>query len=363
VIKLNYISEIILPSKSAYSVQVMKMCDAFSKKDFNIELFVLNRKTHVKKIYKTYNCSKKFEIRSTNITNNNFIGRLRFAYKIIRNLKKNGFDEIYYSRSVISGILLSFYTKNVIIEIHHSLKGFTFILFSILKNLNSFKNIKFIFISKDLEKLFNLSNKTIVLDDAVDLENFNKVKSKVKINKTCVYTGSFSKGKGLETIIEIARLLPDISFHLYGDLINTLISKKDLTKIKNIAYMGYVDNRKIPKILSLYNLYMMPYSNKVFVRSKNIEVSKYMSPLKLFEYLASDGVLFASDMKVYKHILNQKNCVLIKDNSINEWAKKISIFFKKKSRFKYLSINASKVAKKNTWNIRVEKIKKFINVV
>ena len=33
--------------------------------------------------------------------------------------------------------------------------------------------------------------------------------------------------------------------------------------------MGYVDNRKIPKILSLYNLYMMPYSNKVFVRSKN----------------------------------------------------------------------------------------------
>ena len=46
----------------------------------------------------------------------------------------------------------------------------------------------------------------------------------------------------------------------------------------------------------------MPYSKNVYVRSKNLDVGRYMSPLKLYEYLASNGVLFASEMEVYKHI-------------------------------------------------------------
>ena len=46
----------------------------------------------------------------------------------------------------------------------------------------------------------------------------------------------------------------------------------------------------------------MPYSNKVF-KVKNIEVGRFMSPMKLFEYMASDGILMASNLKVYRHIL------------------------------------------------------------
>ena len=57
---INYIAEIILPSKSAQSIQVMKMCDAFSKKKNKTNLHVFNKdKT---RIYKNYNCSKKVKI-------------------------------------------------------------------------------------------------------------------------------------------------------------------------------------------------------------------------------------------------------------------------------------------------------------
>ena len=85
---------------------------------------------------------------------------------------------------------------------------------------------------------------------------------------------------------------------------------------KNIIYKGYVKYKEITKILSLYKVYLKTYSKKVFVRSKNIELGNYMSPLKLSEYLAFPGVLFASVIQVYRHILNNNNSIIIKKNSV-----------------------------------------------
>tara|TARA_Y100000768_G_C23984569_1_gene687946 strand:+ start:1819 stop:2907 length:1089 start_codon:yes stop_codon:yes gene_type:complete len=359
--ELIYISEIIFPSKSAYSIQVMKMCEAFSKKGFKVKLFSLDN-NEKKYLHSSYNCSKKFEIKSFGINKNNFLNRLKYAFKIFFYLIKRKNKRIFYSRSVITGLLLNLFYKKIIIEIHHPLKSFTFFLFQFFKIFDLMNNISFVFISNNLKNLFKLKNKSIVLDDAVDFENYQKFKSNKKLNKTCVYTGSFSKGKGLETIIKISELLPNVKFHLYGDFSNSFLSKSELLKYKNIIYKGYVKNKKIPEILNLYYSYLMPYSKKVYVRSKNIEVGKYMSPLKLFEYLASSGVLFASDMKVYKHIINKNNSILIKNNSIYEWKKKITLFFKNKRKFNYLSKNATKLAKENTWQDRAEKIKIFLNV-
>ena len=47
---IYYVSELNLPSKSAYSIHVMKMCEAFSKLGFNINLFVINHKDNKKNL-------------------------------------------------------------------------------------------------------------------------------------------------------------------------------------------------------------------------------------------------------------------------------------------------------------------------
>ena len=360
-IKLFYISEIIFPSTSAYSIQVMKMCNAFSKKGFNVKLFVLDNKEN-NSIYSSYNCSSKFSIKSFGIKKNNFFNRLLYIFKIYKFLKNIKDEKIFFCRSIIAGLFLNLFHKNIVIEIHHALKGFTFFLFIFFKNFGLINNISFVFISQNLEKLFNLKNKRIILNDAVDIENYEKLKPIKKFKKTCVYIGSFSKGKGLETIVEIANSLPNINFHIYGDFTNSFLSKTELIQYKNIFYKGFVKNREIPKILNLYSAYLMPYSKNVYVRSKNLDVGRYMSPLKLYEYLASNGVLFASEMEVYKHILNHKNSFIIKNNSIKQWNQKLNLFFKNTKKFNYLSKNATSLAKENTWQNRIEKIKAFLNV-
>ena len=46
----------------------------------------------------------------------------------------------------------------------------------------------------------------------------------------------------------------------------------------------------------------MPYQKKVKGRT-SIWLEKYMSPLKMFDYLSAKMIIIASDLNVYKHIL------------------------------------------------------------
>jgi glycosyltransferase involved in cell wall biosynthesis len=87
-----------------------------------------------------------------------------------------------------------------------------------------------------------------------------------------------------------------------------------------------------------------------------------MSPLKLFEYMASKRVIIAKYLPIYKHILNKKNSILIKSNLPKLWAREINYVFKNFKITKNLGFEAFRDVKNYTWNLRAEKIVKFLNV-
>jgi len=360
---INYFAEINLPSKNAYSIHVMKMCEALS--DNNKVILYTFKKNNNVNLYKIYNCKKKFTIKDFNLDRFSFLNRIKFCiklFKIFKNKKKNFKSNLIISRSILGGLFMAFFNYKVIIEIHHELAGFTNLIFKITKLMYFFKKIKFIFITKNLVKKFKLSNSYIILDDAVNIEDFNIKKKQVNNKKTCVYTGSLAPGKGLEKIIEISKILKKINFDIYGDFLNSDFKECDLKKYSNINFKGHVEYRHIPNILNKYNVVLMPYSEKVYVRAKNIETSKYMSPMKLFDYMASKKIIVASKLDVYTHILNNKNSIMIKKHSPKIWAKKIDYVFKNISKLNYLKKNAFETVKKYTWIKRIEKIEKFIDV-
>jgi glycosyltransferase involved in cell wall biosynthesis len=109
-----------------------------------------------------------------------------------------------------------------------------------------------------------------------------------------------------------------------------------------------------------YDVVLMPYQNRVSARSNNLEISKFMSPLKLFDYLASCKIIIATDLKVYSHILrNNFNSILIDHNNIDQWCKKIRHVFKNRTNFYYMKVNAYNTATKYTWDKRVSNIINF----
>ena len=82
-----------------------------------------------------------------------------------------------------------------------------------------------------------------------------------------------------------------------------------------------------------------------------------MSPLKMFEYMASKKIILATDLKIYKHILkNNFNCKLLRFNDLNHWSKTINNIFKNIKKHKYLGNNAYQTVQQYTWNLRAKKI-------
>ena len=159
------------------------------------------------------------------------------------------------------------------------------------------------------------------------MTDFNKSSNSTKFRNTCCYTGSLAKGKGLEKIFEISKKLKKLSFTFMEIFQTPNILLVTLKNIKNVIYKGYIKYNKIPKVLKRYEVVLMPYSNKVFGRGKNLEIGRYMSPMKLFDYLASGNIIIASKLDVYRHILNKKNSILVDEDKIEQWVNQINLVF------------------------------------
>ena len=267
-ILINYVCEVNYPNTSAYGIHVFKMCDALISKNTKVNLIAPHKSINIKVLKKNYKIKNKinfFSIFKKKIKIN-FLIRILFSLKILNNKYINEDRNCFFiSRSVLFAIIASLFNKKIILELHHELSGMTKFLYYLLKNINLLKNLRYIFIHKNLIKIFNPpKDKYLCLDDAVDVSDFKLNKSIKKIKRTCVYVGSFYSGKGVELIFRIAQKLKNINFHLYGD-------KKFLNRniiSKNIKVFDYIKYKDIPKILLKYEVALMPYGNWVSGRLK-----------------------------------------------------------------------------------------------
>ncbi len=362
--KIFYIADFSLPNMSAYTLHVLKMCDAFSEKRYDTNLLIphIREDYNYKKIKDEYILKTNFQIDSffRNKIKRNLVSLTKFTLKILKFLKFKDKTSLIISRSVFPGLLLALLGQKIILEIHTEPKGFTKIIFMFFRFFKLNKRIKFILINKKLNEYLKLKeNEFIILDDCVDYRDFEFVKNK---DKTCVYTGSFVKGKGVETIVEIAKLLKNINFRLYGNIDTLDVSLYEkIVNIKNIDLNDFVSYSKITKILSKSRVLLMPYEKKVGVLIKDIDVSNYISPLKLFDYLASGSIIIATNKKAYSHILkNNINCFLVENYEINDWCKIINKIMSGQSEEKQIQQNSLETAKYYSWLNRVQKISDFL---
>lgn len=357
---LIYITETSFPTKSANIINSVKFCDALSN-FYNVKFFVPNISMDREAISKNYNLKNKIKFENLIGQNvNNFKTRVFFGIKIIMKIffEKN---HIILSRSIISSLFITLFNIKNVLELHHVPQSFSKVLFNIIMFLPQKKKLNLILINNSLVKDLKINNlEYIVLDDGADYTSFNKSKILKTKKNTCIYIGSFFKGKGIEIIVELSKMLPHIDFHLFGDL-KTLGNMNGYQFKSNIRFFDYIDYNKIPKILGNYELALMPFQTKIGARSKNLEISKYISPLKMFDYLAAGKVIIATKMKAYEHILkNNDNSFLLSSKDFNKWKLLINNILKNPNKFKSIKVNAKNTAKKYSWNNRALKFVNFL---
>lgn len=134
--------------------------------------------------------------------------------------------------------------------------------------------------------------------------------------------------------------------------------------MKNLIFKSQIPYKNVKKEIHKMDILLMPYTDKVTSAGDVSNIIKFMSPMKMFDYLASSKVIIASKLPVYTHILKSGyNSILVEPENIKGWIKNIeNVFLNKKLRNK-LKINAYNTAKKYTWDKRVSKILKWYQVL
>ena len=86
----------------------------------------------------------------------------------------------------------------------------------------------------------------------------------------------------------------------------------------------------------------------------------YMSPLKMFEYMASGVPIVSSELPSIREVLNETNAVLVKADSAKSLAEGMKQILLNDDLSVNISDNALKDAQEYTWHNRVNNILKFI---
>jgi glycosyltransferase involved in cell wall biosynthesis len=158
--------------------------------------------------------------------------------------------------------------------------------------------------------------KILVAPDGVDLDTFAQPLSKSEARSVlglpkdkpiAAYVGHLYEGRGVEHIVEAALALPHVVFLLVGGHPDDLERWKKRTSdlgLKNLTFAGFVPNQMVPTYLWSADMLLMPYGH-------SCPTVEWMSPLKMFEYMAAGRAIVASDLPAVREVLAHGETALL----------------------------------------------------
>jgi glycosyltransferase involved in cell wall biosynthesis len=211
---------------------------------------------------------------------------------------------------------------------------------------------------------------TLVAADGVDLTRYANLPAApearlrlemLQSRQTCFtagYTGHLYTGRGGELMVELAARHPDISFLLVGGEqpdIARLQAQADNRRLDNVILTGFIPNADLPLYQAASDVLLMPYQKHVAASSGG-DIAAYLSPMKLFEYLACGRTILSSDLPVLREVLNPDNAVLLDPEDIESWSTTLRLLQNDPQRREILGEHARRDASFYTWEARARAI-------
>jgi glycosyltransferase involved in cell wall biosynthesis len=220
-----------------------------------------------------------------------------------------------------------------------------------------------------------LNEGLVIAPDGVDLERYQDIPEPAEARKillerqliddsipggrfTAGYTGHLYQGRGVNLILEIAARLPGITFLMIGGEAEQIFQLKSSVAsrgLKNVSVVGFIPNAQLPLYQAACEALMMPYQGHVAASSGG-DISRYLSPMKLFEYMACGRTILASDLPVLKEVLNARNALLLPPEDTQAWVSALETLQREPERWEALAGQARTDAKDYSWEQRARRI-------
>ena len=170
---------------------------------------------------------------------------------------------------------------------------------------------------------------TVITPSGVDLEPYDglpsarEARARLGWSEAFVagYTGHLYPGRGLELMLELARRSPEIVFVWAGgepEALGGWATRLEADGIQNVRLLGFVPQRDLPLIQAACDVLLMPYQRAIAVSSGG-DTAAFASPMKVFEYMAAGRPILSSDLPVLREVLNDGNAVLLDPQEVDAW--------------------------------------------
>lgn len=347
--KIFYVANVRLPTEKAHGLAIMKMCEAFANQGLEVELVVPKRANHIDADpFEYYGVEKNFKITKLWCLDLVKWGKVGFWVETITfaeraawySLFKKG---IYYTREEFLAFYLKLFGKKVFWEAHTIKSSWSTPFLKLLDGVITISNgLKDYYVSLGIS-----SEKILIAHSGVDLKLFDIKKTKEEIRKELslpldkkivAYVGkeqTMGKDKG---VVELRAVLEGL--------------KKDNSEIYPL-FVTDVSFKKVPLYMKLADVLVMNYPDTE-------HYAKYMSPLKLFEYMASGVPMVAPSLPSIREVLNDSSALLFKPNDINSLTIAIKHALSDINMVQIKSEEALKNIKIYTWENRSVLIIKFM---
>ena len=386
--KIALIAPTYLPARRANTIQVMKMAQAFTNLGHQVRVLVPGMadngqegELQWEKLASHYGLQSVFEVVWLPVRP--YMRRYDYGFLAVRAAQKWEAD-LVYTRLPQAAVIAAWKRMETIYEIHDIPQGTVGpVLFrSYLKAPGARRLVTITQALKDeIINRFGLKDSPppiVVALDGVDLDRYQDIpkptdarrlfnaQSNLNMDEerfTIGYTGHLYSGRGVELMLGMAERLPNITFMLTGgeheDVTNLRI-RVESRNLRNVILTGFIPNSELPCYQAACDLLLMPYQRKV-AGSSGGDISKYLSPMKLFEYMACGRPILSSDLPVFREVLNERNAVLIIPDDIDQWIENIEALISDSDTRRELSERAKMDVKQYTWKTRAERILSGIN--
>jgi glycosyltransferase involved in cell wall biosynthesis len=317
--KIAYLARRPIPSVHAHTVQIVKMCEAFGRLGHEVILFANRGDDDPISIYGRYGATEAFGIEVYQ-KRPKHLKKPRFVAWLLRNAFVRQAD-LFFGRDITSLAAVTPFGKPVIYEAHAipAMGSFRWRLLSWLFARKNFSHL--VCVTSTLAELHRqqfpaLANKRIIVApnaaaQAPSAEGDMRWPGRpdtVQIG----FVGRPFPGKGVEMLVDAARQLPGLDFHIVGAT-DADIPWIQMAIPSNLYFHGYQPHGRLGGYLEKFDIAAAPYGSKVMNASRT-ESAAITSPLKFLEYMAAGLPSIISDLPGVRDILGDESgevCQLI----------------------------------------------------
>lgn len=326
--KLTYVHLPPVPSLAANAVQVARMCSAFEAAGTETLLVQPSGSGGtIEKISAQYDLQTAFAVRSVPAP---IVPARELIFGLLATLRYGPRrDGVVYTRSVSIAAAAAILAQPVVLEMHLPASGIRRRLARRLHRVLASPHFATMVVisgrlQDDYERCYpSLRGRILVAHDGAVPVSEAVEPAPLQGEFRVGYVGHLYPGKGMEIIAPLAQLCPWATFHIVGGAPPDLgIWKERLASHPNVVFHGHVQHQQTRHYLAGMDVVLAPYLRIVSgVGGGPANLADWMSPLKIFEYMAQGKAILSSDLPVLREVLRDGDNALLRDpDDIDGWA-------------------------------------------